>query len=295
MNHKSLKMNELIQKLKQIQKQMNNRYLSAYAAQATFFILLSSVPIITLIIAISTYLPYSSSDVLQLIMLVVPNEFCKYINDFLVDIYSSSGKTVISVSVIALLWSASKGLLAITNGFNNMYGLDENSNYILVRIKAIIYTVIFIVFLSVIISGYVVVSHYYKIYIHGVFSNTSIWRNIFWFIRYAMGWLFFYAFVLVLFVVLPDGFHFPYKKEYWLNFKGRIKSQMTGAAFVAISWILISKLMILYMQYFPNISIMYGSLAGIVIILLWLYFCMQSLFLGAIINYMINYFLQNQA
>lgn len=288
-------MKEIYQKIKgpdgyiqKFMKKVGDRYISACAAQAAFFLLLSIIPLITLLLAISTYLPYTSQDVLNFIMNVIPNEFNSYISGFINDLYSRAGKTVISVSVIAMLWSASKGIVALTDGFNSMYGIEQQNNFLKARLMAIVYTIIFLLFFTLIMSGYVIVSHYYTIYIRDVFSEESMWRNIFLMIRYAMSWLLLYIFILLMFVILPDGFGIPKVKEEKINLSRRIKSQMSGAAFAAISWLIISKLLILYMQYFPNISIMYGSIAGIVIVMLWLYFCMYSLFVGAIINYILS-------
>ena len=63
---------------------------------------------------------------------------------------------------------------------------------------------------------------------------------------------------------------------------------MPGAAFASVAWLAISRLVLVYVDIFPNISIMYGSLAGIVIAMLWLYFCMYFLLLGAMVNYFLS-------
>ena len=44
------------------------------------------------------------------------------------------------------------------------------------------------------------------------------------------------------------------------------------------------------MDNFTNFSYIYGSMAGIMILLLWLYFCMSMVFYGA----EVNYFLENK-
>ena len=103
-----------------------------------------------------------------------------------------------------------------------------------------------------------------------------------------MGWLLFYFFILMLYVVLPGGFGIPMGKEEHINFTKRVKSQMPGAAFASVAWLAISRLVLVYVDIFPNISIMYGSLAGIVIAMLWLYFCMYFLLLGAMVNYFLS-------
>lgn len=267
---------------------ISDNYTAACAAQAAFFILLSVVPIISLILAVTTYLPFTQQDVLDVMMRVIPNDFTPYVKDIIEDLYSRAGKTVISVSAVAILWSASKGIAALMDGFNSMYQIRQENNFIKSRAIAIVYTILLIVMFAVVMSAYVTVSHYYKLYIHDAFELESGLKNIFLFIRYVMGWLLFYGFILMMFVILPGGFGLPMGKEEKVNLGKRIKSQMPGAAFSSVAWLVISRVVVLYIEYFPNFSFMYGSLAGIVIAMLWLYFCMYSLFIGAVINYLLS-------
>lgn len=269
-------------------EKVSDRYTAACAAQAAFFIMLSVVPIISLILALATYLPFTQQDVMDLVMSVIPNEFTVYVSDILNDLYGRAGSIVISISVIATLWSASKGIMALIDGFNSMYRLRQESSYIKTRIMALVYTVLFILFFAIIMSVYVTVSHYYGIYIRNVIEVGSLLERMLWFVRYVLGWLLFYAFILMLYVILPGGFGFPMGKEEHVNLGKRFKSQIPGAAFCSVAWLIISRVVVIYMQHFSNFSLMYGSLAGIVILMLWLYFCMYSLFVGAVINYLLS-------
>ncbi len=269
-------------------EKVSDRYTAACAAQAAFFILLSVVPIVSLILACATYLPFTQQDLLGLLMSIIPDEFTVYVKDIISDLYSRAGKAVISLSVIATLWSASKGIMALMDGFNSMYRLRQEHGYVKLRAMALAYTILFIILFAVVISAYVMVSHYYRGYIKEILVDYAILQRVFLFIRYLLGWLLFYMFILMLYVVLPGGFGLPMGKEEHLNLGKRIKSQMPGAAFCSVAWLVITGIMMFYIRHFPDISMMYGSLAGIVIIMLWLYFCMYSLFIGAVVNHLLS-------
>lgn len=267
---------------------ISDNYTAACAAQAAFFILLSVVPMVSLLLAITTYLPFSQQDVVDLLMRVIPDEFTTYVADIIRDLYSRAGTTVISISAIAMLWSASKGIAALMDGFNSMYQLRQENGFVKSRVIAVVYTVLLIITFAVVMSVYVTVSHYYQRSIQDVFNIESAAKNILLLIRYIMGWLLFYAFILMLFVILPGGFGLPMGKEEKMNLGKRIRSQIPGAAFSSVAWLVITRIVGIYIDYFPNFSVMYGSLAGIVIVMLWLYFCMYSLFIGAVINYLLS-------
>ena len=64
--------------------------------------------------------------------------------------------------------------------------------------------------------------------------------------------------------------------------------EIPGASFSALGWYLFTALYSLYVGHSPNFSYMYGSLATIIIALIWMYACMIIIFLGAEINYFIN-------
>lgn len=267
---------------------MSDSYTAACAAQAAFFILLSFVPLISLILAITTYLPFTKGDVLYILMRFIPGDLEVYVSDIINDLYSGAGKAAISISAIAMLWSASKGIMALMDGFNSMYQIRQNTVWVKNRLISIVYTIILVIVFAAVMSGYVAVSHYYKLYIKDVFAVETTLRTIFLWVRYIMGWFLFYAFILMMYVILPGGFGFPIGKEEKINFWKRIRSQMPGAAFSSVAWLVISRVVIIYIDHFPTFSVMYGSLAGIVIAMLWLYFCMYSLFIGAVINYLLS-------
>lgn len=60
--------------------------------------------------------------------------------------------------------------------------------------------------------------------------------------------------------------------------------QIPGAFIAASGWMLYSYFYSLYIVYFPNASYIYGSLAAVILFMLWVYFCMIIFLVGAEIN-----------
>lgn len=94
----------------------------------------------------------------------------------------------------------------------------------------------------------------------GIFSLRSI-----------LGFAIFFLFFLLLYSFIPDR-------------RPKIKEEIPGALFTSVLWMLFSYLFSIYVDYFTNFSSVYGSLTYIVLIMLWLYVCMDILFTGALIN-----------
>ena len=68
------------------------------------------------------------------------------------------------------------------------------------------------------------------------------------------------------------------------NRKDWLRKQIPGALFSAIGWQVVSWIFSMYLDIFEGFSDMYGSLTTIVLIMLWLYFCMYCILLGAEVN-----------
>ena len=68
------------------------------------------------------------------------------------------------------------------------------------------------------------------------------------------------------------------------NRKATLKSQVPGAILIAAGWSLFSYFFSIYFDTFPGFSNMYGSLTALIMVMLWLYICMNLLLYGAEIN-----------
>ena len=69
--------------------------------------------------------------------------------------------------------------------------------------------------------------------------------------------------------------------------KVKLLQQIPGALFAAVGWLVFSYFFSIYINYAQNLSYMYGGLVGIIILMLWLYFCMNIIFIGAEINFIL--------
>ena len=210
----------------EITEQVGKDHVGAYAAQAAYFFMLSLIPIILLLITLVQYTPVTKADVMTAVLQVFPKSVDSLITSIVNQVYNQSGG-IISLTIIVALWSAGKGVLALTTGLNCVYDCKETRNYIILRIRATFYTVAFIIVIIFLL-------------VLSVFGNT-----------------------LNLFVT---------------------KVQLMGAAFSAVGWMIVSWIFSVYLNIFKGFSSMYGSLTTIVLIMLWLYFCMYILLLGGEVN-----------
>ena len=92
--------------------------------------------------------------------------------------------------------------------------------------------------------------------------------------------------MLIFFVALTLLFTTAYK--FLSADKYKLRRHIPGAVFAAVGWIAFSWAYSIYIANFSNISYIYGSLAALILLMLWLYFCMTILLLGAQLNVWIS-------
>lgn len=262
-------------------KQIADKYckdeMTVYAAQASFFIVLSAFPTIMLIMTLVQIVPnLSQSNIMSFVLSVVPNMFHSMVISIIDDLYTKSPTTILSITVITALWSASKGMLGIERGLNRVQADVSTRGYILSRIICAGYTILFILVCGlsqiVLVFGQAfqkLVSRYFP-FLTGIAESIIDMRTMF-------SLVILFVFFLGIYDVLP------YRKL-------SIRSQIPGAIFSTIGWMGFSYLFALYINNFGNFSYMYGSLTVIVLMMLWLYFCICILFLGAELNWFLEKF-----
>ena len=250
-------------------ERMRKDHVSAYAAQAAYFLIMSFIPFVLFLTAIVQYTPLTYREVRQAIMSVVPENLQGFVLNIVAEVFSKSA-AVLPLSALVALWSSGKGMQALINGLNPIYHVKETRNWLVNRIYSMFYMFLFVLALiasllllvmgnriHVLISGYV------------PFLGNVIGR--------ILGAKTFLVFVMLFFVFLVLYRYLP-------NRRASLKSQVPGAFLTAVAWSVFSYLFSLYFTFFPDFSIMYGSLSTLILVMVWLYFCMNLLLYGAEIN-----------
>ena len=244
--------------------------ISAYSAQAAFFIILSSVPFILLLLTIIKYTPLTEDTFTKLILNIFPNSLDNFVVSIIKELYSSTSGTLISLSAIATLWSAGKGVLSIIRGLNSIHQIPEKRNYFVLRIVSTIYTIIFL--LAIILTLTILVFGNYIFNLIGQYSPL-IYEFLGLFINQK-------GIIVILFLILffISAYKISPDKGY------TIINYLPGSIFSATSWYSFSYIFSIYVNNFSKITSMYGSLSTIMLLMLWLYFCMYLMFIGGEIN-----------
>lgn len=242
--------------------------INAFAAQVAFFMLLSAIPLLMVFAALLQYTPVTEGVVLDIAKKSVPEYIAPVVVYVINEVYTKSFG-ILSVAAIAALWSASKGVHYMAEGLNVVNNIVESRNWFILRLWAVVYTVVFVAAISLMLVLMV-----FGKSIHAFFYMKVPWLEHIISTILSFRGLLMMGILIILFTVI-------YK--YIPNRKQTFRSQFPGAVLCALAWYGLSFGMSIYVDYFNGFS-MYGSLTTIVLVMLLMYFCMYALLLCAEFN-----------
>ena len=105
----------MIKTIRGFMKRLNEDHVGAYAAQSAYFILLSFIPFVLLVVTLVKYTPLTRDDVYSVLINMLPTEFQSYVGGIVNEIFYQS-VAYMPITIITTLWSAGKGIAALTNG-----------------------------------------------------------------------------------------------------------------------------------------------------------------------------------
>lgn len=248
--------------------QMKKQNISAYAASTAFFLFLSVIPMLMVVCSVIPYTPITEQNLVTAFTDMTPDIADAMVESLVVDVYQNS-VGILSVALIAMIWSAAKGVMALMRGLNAVNGVEEKRNYFVIRLIASFYTLIMLVVLILSLFLMVFGNQLVDIALHRI-PQLQMFVSFLMHFRFLFVWAVLILLFGLIYAYIPDT-------------KLKFTEQIPGACFAAVVWSVFSWGFSMYVSYGKGYSI-YGSLTIIVIIMLWMYFCMYIILIGAYLN-----------
>lgn len=240
-------------------------------AQITYYVILAFFPFLIFLLTLTSYINLADVNILDDLSHIVPQESYQIIADTLKEIMSvRRNTTLLSLGFLASLWSALNGIHALMTGMNSAYGKKETRSFLLQKFTSLNFLIVF--FLAIVLSFLLLVlgrelEEFLQILLGNLNMITFLWQK--------LHIVFQFVFLILTFLYLnklATGKAFTY---------GQL---LPGSLFAAIGWVVISMGFSLYLKYFNNYSPAYGSIGGIIILLLWLYWSSEMILFGCVLN-----------
>lgn len=257
---------------KRIFTQLGDDHVSLVAAGVAFYAFLALFPALTALISLYGLImsPAQVTEQVGQFANILPEQAQQMLNNILTNIASSSDDQLgwsLALSILLSIWSANKGTTAMFEGLNIVYNEKDKRSFIKRKILTLTFTLggfIGTILSLVLIVG---ISALVK------FLGLPTWlQALISLARWPVLALLFMGGLALAYKIAPHRDDPEFK---WVT---------TGSALGTLLWLLLSIGFAQYVSNFGNYDEVYGSLAAVVIMLLWLFLSAVTILLGAEIN-----------
>ena len=240
------------------------------AAQQAYYYMLALFPLLILMIAIVPYLNIDPQKAINVVNTLLPSQSAELLRDNVVKLVSERNGGLLTFGIIGTLWSASSGMNAFIKAMNIAFDVKETRSFIKARLVSIMLTfgliLAFVVALLLPVFGKVILDT-----VKSIVQIPEPFDIVFNIVRWVVAIIVMAAVLAGLYRVAPNK-HYPFKHV------------IPGAIFATVVWQLISLGFSFYVSNFGNYSATYGSIGGVIVLMLWLFLTGLALVLGGEIN-----------
>ncbi|MBR2937140.1 MAG: YihY/virulence factor BrkB family protein [Oscillospiraceae bacterium] len=268
---KKFSFSDSIDKLARLVLHLARQKVTPHAAATGYFIVLSVFPLLVLVLAVLRYTGLQVETLTDLLEGFLPAALMSAARRLILSTYQNTSGTVVSLSALTGLWSASRGIYGLLTGLNAIYGVKENRGYFYTRAVSVVYTFLFLLMLvATLVLNVFGTTLLQMLPLQNVALLQFLWELTDW--RFLLMLLLQTALFSTIFMALP-------------NCRNTFRQSLPGAVLASLGWLIFSDLYSVYVQHFSGYANIYGSVYGIAFSMLWLYFCLSIVFYGGALNH----------
>jgi membrane protein len=247
-----------------------DKHVARSAAELAYFLVLTFFPVMICVNAFLGMLNLNVSFLMQGIAPLLPGKVYTILADYFGYVSSIESPTLLLVGLSMTVMSASAALRSLINIMDDVYGKEIYKGF-WEFLASLTYSILFL--LTIYLSMVVVLtgSWFFHLLEHILpFRQLSHWIWMRYFVLFALVFLF----ILLVYRASAPRAH-PRPPLY------------TGAFLASLALVVASMLFSFFISLSSRYSLVYGSLASVIILLVWLYLCGNILILGNVFNYVL--------
>ena len=242
------------------------------AGSVAFSAVLASCPLLLFLSAAAGYIgqPGAAADLASRILSFAPPAVAETLQPVVDEVLSQRNRALLTVGIFFTIWAASSGMQAIRTALNKAYGVERGLSFWTARIKVILFTVIGTVGVVLAFASIVVMPYIWMALEEAVAEEPQG----FWVqdaVRYGIAFVVLTALYAIMYGWLPD-------------IRQRLWTVLPGAIVGALLWLGAATLLSYTLHSLGKLALVYGSFAGLVATLVFLYISAVTLIFGAEVN-----------
>jgi len=251
-----------------------DKKVSRSAAELAYFLILSFFPAIICVNAVVGTLDLNVAALLEEASVIIPAGALAVLVEYVGYITTNQSGTMLAAGVTMTLFSASAAMRSLMNVMDDIYGRKSYTGVWQV-IASVVFSILFLlaVYLSIVV---VLTGNWFFHLLEDLIRRFPRLQDVrlpwdWQWMRFVILFCFLLAVVMLIYkATAPRGTPRP--------------PVLTGAFLAAAALVLFSILFSYFIGLSSRYSLVYGSLASVVILLIWLYLCGNIIILGSCFN-----------
>ncbi|CAN7520462.1 YihY/virulence factor BrkB family protein [Acidovorax sp. LjRoot66] len=242
------------------------------AGSLAFSSVLAMFPLLILLSAAAGYFgqPGDAAALAERVMGYAPQVVREAMQPVIRQVLAQRNQALLTVGLIVTLWTGSSGMQAVRSALNRSYGITRGLPFWKARIKVTLFTVIVGFGVLVTFSSVIIMPRIWQFVVSSVEgANEVVW--LYDSVRYGAACITLTMLYALLYGWLPD-------------IPQRIGTVLPGAVVGAVLWALAAATLSYSLRSAGKLALVYGSFAGVVATLVFLYISATTLIFGAEVN-----------
>lgn len=240
------------------------------AAEMSYYLLLSLVPILLVIANIIPLLPINTTEILSVIEQAVPGDVSELLMPIVTGYLESSSGGAISIGLLASIWSASNVFSTLRRVLDDVYGASAKKNFVIARLLSLAIMLVILLVVGAAVFVFVFGEQIFTLF--NEFFDIQLP-----FVQEALQlrWI---ALPLILFFV--GLIVYDLVPNHHLN----IKYAIPGSIFMTIGLVILSQSFSLISQLMGGDAATNQTIGGFIVLMLFLYISSAIILIGALVN-----------
>ena len=271
--------------LKNLAYRLKTQDIMTYSAALSFYFLQASIPLMMVLVSVVSTVLKGNETIIYEFLDLFPQTTADIIIRALDIVFASSqSAAVTTMTILFALWSATSGVNKLIMAINHAYGLGHQAKAIKQRLMSVIFTIVFIIFIMFLLVFQIYGSQILKILDSKILNITEkfLGKNLEYIVDFLSSPIFTILTTAIPLLIMAAALGIFYKYAPG-NSENRIpfKQALTGGIFTTVAIYVTSFVYSYFINNFSNKSVIYGALAGILALFIWLLILSSLLIIGA--------------
>jgi len=229
-------------------------------------------PLLIFVSAVAAYIgqPGDVAALVERVMGYAPDVVRDAMRPVIRQVLAQRNQALLALGVVGTIWASSSGMQAVRTALNRAYGVERGASFWRARLKVTLFTVVVVTGVLTAFSSVIILPYLW----HLLEASAGVGPDVIWLnnvVRYGLAFVTLVVLYALLYGWLPDVHQ-------------RLYTVLPGALVGAALWVGAAAVLSYTLRTAGKLVLIYGSFAGVVATLVFLYISATTLIYGAEIN-----------